>query len=524
MATFGPAPTIGDGNLSIQMPSTGAAINSILVLTSGSGDNWQAGFVPLPVVNSASIIAGLGFTPANLVSPAFTGMPTAPTAATPTNTTQLATTAFVQAVVANAVTGLLDDKGPLNCSANPNYPAGLKGDCYHVTGAGKIGGVSGVSVEVGDLVACSADNAGGTQAAVGASWYVLEHNLVGAVLIDGALGTPTSGNLVNCTFPTLNQNTTGSAAKLTTPRTINGVAFDGTANIVIAAAGSTLTDAVTYLRGGTGLTTLGSALQVLRTNAAATAVEWATVSGGGGSGDVVGPASATDNAIARFDTTTGKLLQNSLVTIGDNGATKIVATSSGYTPGFWVSDANNTLGGVMYFEWRSAVADAKVKAFVVDSTGLGFYRMTDGGAGFVDTTADLLIANNGWIGANCVPSHGSFQIKQDSSLRGLTVSAVADDSFFQIYSNGSAFVLESTYWTGGSYQPISIRTNGAEQLKIDSVAITANLPIAVCGFTFATLPSASSRITVVRVTDRGQKLAYSDGTNWRFVFDNNIVS
>jgi hypothetical protein len=36
-------------------------------------------------------------------------------------------------------------------------------------------------------------------------------------------------------------------------------------------------------------------------------------------GDVVGPASATDNAIARFDTTTGKLIQNSSVTVTDNG-------------------------------------------------------------------------------------------------------------------------------------------------------------------------------------------------------------
>jgi len=30
-----------------------------------------------------------------------------------------------------------------------------------------------------------------------------------------ALGTPSSGNLANCTFPTLNQNTTGSAATFT---------------------------------------------------------------------------------------------------------------------------------------------------------------------------------------------------------------------------------------------------------------------------------------------------------------------
>jgi hypothetical protein len=37
-------------------------------------------------------------------------------------------------------------------------------------------------------------------------------------------------------------------------------------------------------------------------------------------GDVVGPASATDNAVARYDTTTGKLIQNSLVIIDDTGS------------------------------------------------------------------------------------------------------------------------------------------------------------------------------------------------------------
>ena len=37
-----------------------------------------------------------------------------------------------------------------------------------------------------------------------------------------------------------------------------------------------------------------------------------------GAGDVVGPASATDNAIVRFDGATGKLLQNSAVIIDDS--------------------------------------------------------------------------------------------------------------------------------------------------------------------------------------------------------------
>lgn len=53
------------------------------------------------------------------------------------------------------------------------------------------------------------------------------------------LGTPASGNLANCTFPTLNQNTTGSAASLTTSRTIWGQSFNGTANVSGAISGAT---------------------------------------------------------------------------------------------------------------------------------------------------------------------------------------------------------------------------------------------------------------------------------------------
>ena len=55
----------------------------------------------------------------------------------------------------------------------------------------------------------------------------------GAVLTTPALGTPSSGTLTNCTFPTLNQNTTGSAATLTTTRAINGVDFNGSAAITV---------------------------------------------------------------------------------------------------------------------------------------------------------------------------------------------------------------------------------------------------------------------------------------------------
>ena len=52
---------------------------------------------------------------------------------------------------------------------------------------------------------------------------------------------------------------------------------------------------------------------------------WTPSGGGGGGGDVVGPGSSTDNAIARYDGITGKLIQDSLVTINDTG--QIVATN-----------------------------------------------------------------------------------------------------------------------------------------------------------------------------------------------------
>jgi hypothetical protein len=73
-------------------------------------------------------------------------------------------------------------------------------------------------------------------------------------LTNKTLTTPTIGDTSNITFPTFNQNTTGSAATLTTARAINGVDFNGSAAITITAAGPTLS--------GTSIksTVLGSSL------------------------------------------------------------------------------------------------------------------------------------------------------------------------------------------------------------------------------------------------------------------------
>ena len=82
---------------------------------------------------------------------------------------------------------------------------------------------------------------------------------------------------------------------------------------------------------GTDYTRLavGAAGKVLKVNSGATAPEWATDTAG--TGDVVGPGSATDDALARFDTTTGKLIQNSTATLSDAGTLTATAFSGPLT-------------------------------------------------------------------------------------------------------------------------------------------------------------------------------------------------
>jgi len=70
--------------------------------------------------------------------------------------------------------GAVIPKGSIDCSGNPNYPAGNAGDWYIVSVAGKIGGALGVSVDAGDIIICNVDGTpSGTQAAVGANWQIV---------------------------------------------------------------------------------------------------------------------------------------------------------------------------------------------------------------------------------------------------------------------------------------------------------------------------------------------------------------
>jgi len=69
-------------------------------------------------------------------------------------------------------------KGVIDCSLNPNYPAANAGHVYKVSVAGKIGGASGVTVEINDSLRCDVDDSpGGTQAEVGDDWSIMQANI-----------------------------------------------------------------------------------------------------------------------------------------------------------------------------------------------------------------------------------------------------------------------------------------------------------------------------------------------------------
>lgn len=97
--------------------------------------------------------------------------------------------------------------------------------------------------------------------------------------------------------------------------------------------------------------------------------KWREIARASGSGNVVGPASSTDNAIVRWDGTTGELIQNSVVTIADTtGNMAGVGTLNTHT----IQGGTSTLA--MYSNNLSvfaATTSAQLAGVISDETGSG---------------------------------------------------------------------------------------------------------------------------------------------------------
>ncbi len=109
--------------------------------------------------------------------------------------------------------------------------------------------------------------------------------------------------------------------------------------IALPSAGFT-TDGVLYslASGVLASTSAGTSGQVLTSNGPGVAPTYQA----NANGDVVGPASSTDNALVRFDGTTGKLIQNGVTTEDDTGNISQAAAVSGANLSYTLSNTSNT--------------------------------------------------------------------------------------------------------------------------------------------------------------------------------------
>lgn len=129
---------------------------------------------------------------------------------------------------ARSIVGVLEDKGPLDCSSNPNYPAAAANHVYRVSVAGKIGGASGTDVIVGDIIRCKTASIAGTQAAVGANF-----DIIGAKIVAGGLANATLANMAQATV-----KGRASGAGTGVPTDLTATQLTAIANAVVGDSGS----------------------------------------------------------------------------------------------------------------------------------------------------------------------------------------------------------------------------------------------------------------------------------------------
>jgi hypothetical protein len=196
--------------------------------------------------------------------------------------------------------------------------------------------------------------------------------------------------------------------------------------------------------------------------------------------------------------------------VGTSG-TDFAVSSSGTAHTFNLPDASATARGAVT-TGAQTWAGTKTFSKILCAPGPGSYTQTIGwtnGVGFEvwSTSHLIMLLNSEYMAAfiSGAVANPGLRLAQNKLL---SWSGNSNDAT----SGASASI-------GQSSGTVTVTTN------LTSTAITAT-GLMCCGvYTFATVPSASSSTgKFLRISDRAQKHAYSDGTNWRFFGDDAIIS
>lgn len=169
------------------------------------------------------------------------------------------------------------------------------------------------------------------------------------------------------------------------------------------------------------------------------------VEGTSGIGDVDGPASATDNAIARFDGTTGKLIQNSTITLSDTSGTFTQNTVNGNI----ILSPNGT-GGVGV---GTASPQAKLEVATTVSGEIARFSSSGSSGGYISLYDNLNSTLRGYLSYGASGHSGA--IISDVFLNSggkLGFSTGGDNERMTIVSTGNVLFGTTTDSSNGRIQ------------------------------------------------------------------------